>query len=111
MRLFSLSRVFFQITLKVGVLGYSEEVGTVLISGLTHHGGEVAGGIGQQHVRVVVLRHLATAHHQHPVRVHDSVESVSYRQHGARYELTPYRLLDEVVRPAIQPGGKLLAHC
>ena len=111
MGVLSLSRVFFQIALEVSVFGYLEEVGAVLVAGLAHHGGEVAVGVGQQHVGVVVLRHLAAAHHQHPVRVHDGVESVRDGQHGARHELPPYRLLNKVIRPATRNHRHSLPHC
>lgn len=60
----------------------------------------MAVGVSEQQVRMVELHDAPAVHHQHPVRVHDGVQTMGDREHCARLELPSDRLLDKVVRPA-----------
>lgn len=55
-------------------------------------------GLVEEEVGVVELDQAARVHHHDAVGVHDGVEAVRHRQHGALREARPYCSLDKFIR-------------
>jgi len=49
-------------------------------------------------------------HHQNPIAVHDGIESMGDRQHGALFEFQPDRRLYELVRSRVHVGRRFVQH-
>lgn len=82
----------------VGVLGYLVQLRWHLVVGFLHHVGEMRGGVIEQAVGVVELHEPPRVHHHHAVWVHDGVQPVRHRQHGAVREAFSYCILNEFIR-------------